>query len=29
VNLVDGLVVLIAVFAAFRGYRQGLIGQVF
>jgi uncharacterized membrane protein required for colicin V production len=29
VNLADALVVLVAVFAAFRGYRQGLVGQVF
>lgn len=28
-NLVDGLVLVVAVFAGFRGYRQGLIGQVF
>jgi S1-C subfamily serine protease len=29
VSIVDGLVVLLAVFAGFRGYRQGLVGQVF
>jgi uncharacterized membrane protein required for colicin V production len=29
VNLVDGLVMLVALFAAVRGYRQGLVGQVF
>jgi S1-C subfamily serine protease len=29
VNLVDGLIVALAVFAGFRGFRQGLIGQVF
>jgi len=29
VNLVDVVVLVLVVFAAFRGYRQGLIGQVF